>query len=273
MQALDRLLALVCRDLSATRAWLEYASAPPSGSSIVSIPVRDGWRLCAALPDPVEDTQAISTKLRELARSFEHVTIEATTGAPNPAVGSSPDPQLRQTLDALVERVGAHAAWVIDERSPIVWGVSSSGDWLDGLERARTIGAAIGDASAQTVVGWTQGQQLPPPPGGLGELLPTLEVMLDDAEPERLLLMAAAVARASSERGDWSWERDGLHVMTRSFAAIYRLLVLFDASFSPLHAETTITRALPVIERQMTEHPPVDPTPQGARVHMFTRPQ
>ncbi len=273
MQALDRLLALVCRDLGASRAWLEYASGPAEDPAVIGIPVRGGWRLCAAMPEPPPDAQALSAQLQELARSFEHVTIEASTDAPSPAVHAGPDPQLQQTLDALVERIGAHAAWVIDERSPIVWGTSSSGEWLEGLERARDIGAVIGDASAQTIVGWTQGQQLPPPPADLHTLRPALEAVLADHDAERLLFTYAALARASSERDDWSWEREGLHAITRSFAAIYRLVVFFDAPFSPLHAETTITRAMPVIERQMTEHPPIDPTPKGARVHMFIRPE
>ena len=268
MQALDRLLALVCRELSATRAWVEYASAPPPGA--LSCTVRDGWRLCAAVEDA---TPAAQTQLEELVSSFDHVLLNGIDDVPIPQTQPDAGAPLRQMLDLLVERVGASCAWVVDDRSPIVWGASKEGAWLGDADQARTVGNVLGEHSPTQVAGWLDGQQLPPAPRAL---IPHLTTIADAAEHvgfQRLIVTWAAIAQASSQRGAWSWDRDPLHVIARPFAAIYRLVVLFDAEFSPLHAETTMTRALPVIERLVADHPPIDPTPKGARIHAFVRPE
>ncbi len=267
MQALDRLLALVCRELGATRAWVEYATAPPSDA--LSCSIRDGWRLCVAVEDPSADTR---DQLAELVSSFDRVLREATGEAPIPQVSADAGAPLRAMLDVLVERVGASCAWVVDDRSPMVWGTSKDGSWLGDADRARTIGEALGDHSPAQVLGWLDGQQLPPTPGVLLPHLATIADAIEQIESDRLLMVWAAVAQASNQTGAWSWDRDPLSVIVRPFAAIYRLVVLFDEAFSPLHAETTITRALPVIERLVAEHPPVDPTSKGARIHAFIRP-
>jgi|GEM_PF-2474900 len=267
MQALDRLLALVCRELSASRAWVEYASAPPP--DVLSAPVRDGWRLCAAVAEPPADAQR---QLEELAASFDRVLLEATEAAPIPAAEAEAASTLRHMLDVLVERVGASMAWVIDEQSPMVWGSSSEGRWLGDVGQARRIGDALGDHLPEQVMRWADGQQLPPPPSDLAPHLDTVVTACESVPASRLIVTWAAVAQASNQRTAWSWDREPLHVIVRPFAAIYRLLVLFEAPFSPLHAETTLTKALPVLERLVTDHPPVDPAPQGARVHAFIRP-
>lgn len=267
MQALDRLLDLVCRELGATRAWIEYGSAPPPDA--LSAPVRDGWRLCAALEAPTAEAR---TQLEEFAASFDRVLLEATDAAPAPLIPSEIEATLQHTLDVLVERAGAHAAWVFDERSPIVWGASTEGAWLREVGHARTIGEALGEHAPDVVMRWAAGQQVPAPPPALVPHLPTLAKAAEAISPEHLVVTWAAVAEASSQGSAWSWDRAPLHVMVRPIAAIYRLLVLFDGEFSPLHAETTLTRALPVIERLVTDRPPIDPTPQGASVHVFPGP-
>jgi len=265
MEALDRLLALVCRELGASRAWVEYGSAPPPEQAVAST-IRDGWRLCASVEAPTAEAREL---LDELATSFDRVLCDAVADAPAPPQPSEAGETLRQTLDVLVERIGAQAAWVIDERSPVVWGASSHGRWLADVDRARSIGHALGDHEPSEVIGWMQGQQLPPPPAELVAHLPTIAAATKTVPAARLLVTWAAIAQASSQPGTWTWNRDPLHVMVRPFAAIYRVLALFDAPFSPLHAETTLSRAVPVLERLVTDHPPVDPTPKGARIHAF----
>ena len=267
MQALDRLLALVCRELGATRAWVEYGNAPPPGA--LSSPIRDGWRLCATVDEATDEGRA---QLEELVSSFDRVLLEATGEAPAPQSRPDAGGPLRQMLDVLVDRVGASCAWVIDDRSPMVWGASKDGAWLGDVDQARRIGEALGKHPTKQVVGWLDGQQLPPAPRALLPHLTTIADAIERVGSDRLLMTWAAIAQASNQAGAWSWDRDPLSVIVRPFAAIYRLVVLFDGEFSPLHAETTITRALPVIERLVAEHPPVDPTPKGARVHAFIRP-
>ncbi len=267
MQALDRLLALVCRELGATRAWVEYGNAPPPDA--LSSTIRDGWRLCASVEDA---TDADRTQLEELVSSFDRVLLEATGDVPVPQTQPDAGAPLRQMLDVLVDRVGASCAWVVDDRSPMVWGASKDGMWLGDADQARRVGEALGDHSAKQVLGWLDGQQLPPTPHALVPHLTTIADAIERIGPDRLLMTWASIAQASNQAGAWSWDRDPLSVIVRPFAAIYRLIVLFDDESSPLHAETTITRALPVIERLVADHPPVDPTPKGARIHAFIRP-
>ncbi|MGH1346755.1 MAG: hypothetical protein ACRBN8_34630 [Nannocystales bacterium] len=267
MQALDRLLALVCRELGATRSWVEYGNAPPPNA--VSATIRDGWRLCADLDEPTDEARA---QLDELVSSFDRVLLEATGEAPVPQTQSDAGAPLRQMLDVLVDRVGASCAWVVDDRSPMVWGASRDGAWLGDADQARRVGEALGEHSPKQILGWLDGQQLPPTPRALVPHLATIADAIEDIGSDLLLTTWAAIAQASNQNGAWSWDRDPLSVIVRPFAAIYRLIVLFDDEFSPLHAETTITRALPVIERLVADHPPVDPTPKGARIHAFIRP-
>ncbi|MDQ3037679.1 MAG: hypothetical protein M3Y87_35125, partial [Myxococcota bacterium] len=63
----------------------------------------------------------------------------------------------------------------------------------------------------------------------------------------------------------------GVHVMVRDFATIYRLVLVFDAAFSELHAEAALIHALPAIERLVTSLPPRDPVSGGAKVAVLRR--
>ncbi len=275
MEALDRLLELARRELGGVRARLEYAATPPPGDAVLWTAVADGWRVVIDYAAPPEDAAGKQEQLDTLARSFDHVVHEARTAAPSAAghdavrVGH----ELRDVLDALAERTHASAIWVIDDRSPIVWGASSAGTWLSHAEQARTWGAALEPLDPDDVLRWLDGQELPPPPAPLARVAPALRRAIDDvADPRARLVTFAALAGGAARTTAWSTHLGGTAVMSRPFSAIYRVVALFEPDFSELHAQTTLTRALPVIERLIAEHPPIDPTPQGARIHAFRRP-
>ncbi|MEM6293004.1 MAG: hypothetical protein AAGA54_17140 [Myxococcota bacterium] len=271
MEALDRLLGLVCRDLGATRAWLEYASGPEDGETTVRVPLERGWTLCASFEEIPDRAEA---QLQTLAGSFRRAWTDATEDAPRPADdGQRIRSQIRETLDALEDRIAATAIWVVDERSPIVWGSSSRGSWLRNADDARSLGETFADAPPASVQRWLAGQQVPPPPAGLAERLEEVRARVEQADdPDALLLAWSAIARACASNRAWCTPVGDAHALSRPFAGIYRVVAVFDDECSPMHAETTVAKAVPIIERLVADHPPIDPTPVGARVHMLRRP-
>jgi hypothetical protein len=60
----------------------------------------------------------------------------------------------------------------------------------------------------------------------------------------------------------------GLGWMARSFAGIYRALVVYPGPFSELRAEGALVRALPAIEQLVTALPPADPPPHRESARM-----
>lgn len=271
MEALERLLDVVRRDLEASRAALEFSTAYQEDASSVYVPLRDGWQLRVDFDTPVQNTEAKREQLRVLARSFDRVLNDALDIAPTPQQATSRSAtEIAHTLDALQQRVGAAAVWVIDDRSPIVWGASEGGRWLTDAEQARALGDAMGDATPEQARAWLDGQQLPPPPASLAQARDAwLEALAEHDDSPSTLVVFAALSRAARSTCALSEPLGQGHVISRPFAAIYRLVAVFDAQFSALHAQATLTRAVPLIERLVTEHPPIDPTPQGARIHAF----
>jgi hypothetical protein len=82
------------------------------------------------------------------------------------------------------------------------------------------------------------------------------------------VLRAVALAR---DDPDFTTRTNDFSAITRRFGGIYRLALAFENAYSDLHAEPTLARALPSIERLVRDLPPIDPTPQGARI--FTLPR
>ena len=95
-----------------------------------------------------------------------------------------------------------------------------------------------------------------------------LRTRLDaEDDPDRVLLAWAAIARACGSSKAWISDLGAGRALARPFAGIYRLVATFEGDISLLHAEATVIKAMPIVERLVAEHPPVDPTPAGARVH------
>jgi hypothetical protein len=116
----DRLLELLRRRLGAADVRLVEGEAPGvEGANVVECALPDGRRVRATLPTAPADRAALEQKMALLVESFRDMLGErASTRPPTPPASTSLD----QELEALVARVGAVDALVIDARSPIVWG-------------------------------------------------------------------------------------------------------------------------------------------------------
>ena len=73
--------------------------------------------------------------------------------------------------------------------------------------------------------------------------------------------------RAARERELVRTELRGpdIQCFAHSIAGQYQLVLVFDETYSPLHAEGNVQRALPHIERLLLSLPPVDPMSGGSR--------
>jgi hypothetical protein len=56
-----------------------------------------------------------------------------------------------------------------------------------------------------------------------------------------------------------------IQCFAHAIAGQYQLVLVFDETYSPLHAEANVQRALPHIERLLLSLPPVDPMAGGGR--------
>jgi hypothetical protein len=261
---IERFLEIVCREVEAVDARLELGGRPPTSPALVAHAIRDGCRLVAVFEHPPSDREAVSHKLAQLAGSFA-TTIETSIatsietplqtriGLDRRQHGSSTsyghvDGSARVILDealaVLARQADALAAVVIDDRSPVVWGSSEPHPRIDDVEAAQRIVSAVAHDD---------------------ELLPADVDALRGAEldPRRMAVLRAITATRSA-CGPRLTEAGGeFGVLARPFGGIYRLILAFDGTFPTLRAEGALRRALPAIERLVTDLPPLDPGPRG----------
>lgn len=150
---------------------------------------------------------------------------------------------LDEALARLVEAADAEVALVIDDRSPMIWGSSAPKD--ERLDIAELLALRRPGAGA-------------------------------DAKTTRLSRAVARVRRHSAstrtERWSEAMQEAGFGYLARSFASIYRAVLVFEGPFSELHVDAAILHALPGLERLVLALPPVDPGPSGGRVLALVRP-
>jgi hypothetical protein len=97
------------------------------------------------------------------------------------------------------------------------------------------------------------------------------------AAAARRLRAARALAeireRASRDRELVRSELRGplIQCFAHAIAGQYQLALIFDETYSPLHAEGNVQRALPHIERLLLSLPPVDPAAGGGRAAKVIR--
>jgi hypothetical protein len=175
----------------------------------------------------------MQARLRTLAESFSDTLTTAQDAAPSLRMTGAGTARalLDEALEQLRELTGALVALVVDRQSPMVWGATAAAAWL-GVEAP------------------LDGQL---DPGTEAEALPL----------RTAIFQAIELAR---QGGDATRLAADLSSITRAFAGIYCVVLVFDRTASSLHAETAVIRALPVIERLVEGLPPVDPTPKGARL-------
>ncbi len=280
-----RLLDLICRELGAEDARIEIGGREPADERAVWSALPGGARLVALFADAPDDRRSVGERLTELSRSFASA---GDSGLEWSALsGELASRRLDDELAMLADRAGAVRSVVVDAQSPVIWGTSEmrrSGEDVDSAIRAADALAAadrVGvdlarllerdEDDAQTVL---EARGVEPPV--LAFLVREVERIRQRSRRSgsawrHHLLTARAIAAVRRGRGEEAQVKEMIHdrdfgYLARSFANIYRLLLVFDGEFSELAAEGAVVHALPVIEHLVLALPPVDPPPKGGRV-------
>ena len=276
-----RLLDLVCHKLGADDARIEIGGKAPDDSRIIWAPIEEGRRLVALFKATPLDRAATEGRLLALLEGFR----ETLALPPEPAYAGSShlSRELDEALAALAARTGAETVWIIDVHSPVLWGSSEPHSRDLDLDDLRARRPRRPDAGrGQAVVG-RAARGLPA--GGPGAAAQQRAERRDAAHRAasssrryRALTeqggLAAAARRLRSARAlveireraarDRELVRSELRgpsiqCFAHAIAGQYQLVLVFDETYSPLHAEGHVQRALPHIERLLLALPPVDP--------------
>jgi hypothetical protein len=281
-----KLIELVRHKLSADDARIEIGGRPPDDPRVVSIEVDAACRLVALFLVPPEDRTAVSERLEALLTGFRD-TLSSSSEPPRSLPSIPAGTQLHDALLALSARTGAETIWIIDSRSPVLWASSEiHAPYLDldamvlvaradqmleaaGLTWAELLSTSPDAARARLEAGNLTGVTLRTVESQLGSLFALVEHGGMRAAAQRLRSARALVEireRAARDKDLVRTELRGPRIQTfaHAIATQYQLVLVFDDTYSPLHAEGNVQRALPHIERLLLSLPPVDPVSGGA---------
>lgn len=275
-----RFLDLVRKELGSDDARIELGLRPPPEGAIAA-DVGRGFRVVASFDAATPDPAPLRARLESLVASFAG-TLAALELPAAQGPGGSGGGELQDALELLAHRARAETALVIDHASPEIWGASEAlreplAHVDDALAFARVIARleraslsledalSLDDGAVRARLADTglSAAEVAALSRAIGELA---ELASGRAPTPRQLRAARAIA-AARERAEGAWP----HVFVRSFATIYRLVLVFEGPFSELHAEGAVIRALPIIERLVTSLPPRDPVAAGAKVAVLRR--
>jgi hypothetical protein len=293
-----RLVELVRRELNAEDARIEIGGRDPSEPRALWCPLPSGARLVVLFAAPPADRVSMQQRLQAFVEAFRGPLTNGSD--PTPASGTMVQRALHHELRALVNRTGAVDAVVIDASSPVIWATSEA----EHNPQEETVDRCLEMAEVRETV-LAAGVDLAPLLDlDAGELARRLERCGCSPARSSSLCRDIQAARAQIRRSSvGGWQRyllaaravtavrradtaaaadraireviheDGFGSLVRGFAAIYRLILVFDRPFSELHAEAHLLRELPQIERLALSLPPFDPPPRGGRVLKLQRPE
>jgi hypothetical protein len=286
---LRRFLDLVLRELGCDDARFEFGGTPSPRAERIVAEMPGGWRVVGLWTTPPSDRAAVQTKLDALVEAFAGVAEQLRIRSPRPSHLTTRE--LDDALALLAEKADALRAVVIDEDSPVLWGTSEATPGPEDVEVAMWIGELADSAAA----------------AGLDTRAMVELVQLDDVaqrerlldlEPrklrERLLRKLPLIRQLGTHRDADGWFvhfatcraiaalrrapehheaiEDDLGWLARDFGGIYHVILVYGGPFSEIGAARVMLRALPAIEKLVLSLPPIDPTPIGARVLAFKRP-
>jgi hypothetical protein len=285
-QAWLKVLDLVSLKLGAVDARLEIGGKDPDDERLVWVSLEEGRRLVVVFAETPPDRADVQAKLAALLDTFRE-TFNMPTEAPGRSAAT-----LRRELDhalaGLADRTGSETVWIIDVHSPVIWASSEPHDpqldldWMVLTARADQMltGAKLSWSELLATSSLEASERLRA--AGLSGV--ALRTVQDELEALRELAeeggLAAAARRlrggralmeirerAARERELVRTELRGpeIQCFAHSIAGQYQLVLVFDETYSPLHAEGNVQRALPHIERLLLSLPPVDPMSGGAR--------
>jgi len=285
-QAWLKLLDLVCHKLGADDARVEIGGKAPDDPRLLAAPLEDGRRLVVIYAEPPSDRGEAAQRLSSLLDSFRETLAIPTE--PPPRTGSALHRELDQALATLADRTGAETVWIIDAQSPVLWGSSEPHEAeLDfdlmalcaradrhlgelGLSWAELLAATPAENYAQLERAELTG-------GPLRTVQDVLMFLRERSEKGglaaagRLLRSARALVeireRMTHEREHVRTELRGPYVQcfAHAIAGQYQLVLVFDETYSPLHAAGNVQRALPYIEHLLLSLPPIGPSAGAAQ--------
>jgi hypothetical protein len=258
--SLERLIALVCRELGAEDArLLDTFEEEPPADNVLYGRLPDGRCLAVVFASAPPAKDALERRLQMLTSTFANSLEEGTVRRTSrPAPSSS----LHEELRALSVRARALDAAVIDAQSPIVWGCASA------EKTPRPEGMHLQEVSTERLPEWEDSTGLRSQdiqgereeqvtsdrsPDGIRELTDRAVDLIRD-------LPAASGLRKGRPLAHVVRDAD-FGLVARSFASIYVLVLVFDGLFDELRAERAIEDGLPRIERLVLALPPLDPKP------------
>jgi hypothetical protein len=258
--SIERLLALVCRELGAESArLLDAPEDEPHADNVLYGKLPDGRRLAVVFASAPPAKGALMRRLQMLTSTFAHSLEEGSSRR-----SSRPPParSLHEELRALSVRARAVDAAVIDAHSPVVWGCASAEKDPSvetiALERVSTsrlpeFDDSAGAAPLQDTWDARTKDTSTPPPERVRELTERAIDLVRDLPAVTGLRKGGHLAHAVRD-ASFGW-------VARSFASIYVLIVVFDGPFDELRAEQAIEDGIPRIERLVLALPPLDPKP------------
>jgi hypothetical protein len=287
-QAWLKLLDLVCHKLGADDARVEIGGKPPDDPRLVWALLEDGRRLVVVYREPREQLAEAQTRLASLLESFRE-TLAIPSEQP-PRSSTAVHRELDHALATLAERTGAETVWIIDDQSPVIWGASephSESLDFDGMAQLSRADRLLGE----TPLSWSELLACAPAESHEKVAAAALSgVALRTVQDELFVLrelseqggLAAAGRRLRSaralveirertarehERELTSTELRGpqIQCFAHAIANQYQLVLVFDETYSPLHAAGNVQRALPYIEHLLLSLPPVDPSAGAAQ--------
>ncbi len=299
MDEARRFLEMIRREMKASDARIELGLMPPS-NVFASTELGDGVHLVVHFDGTsTTDVGAAREKLAELVAAFRDAADDASRALTTP-LGSIPlgsrsshppahtsnaELALTEALSALASLAKAELALVIDDTSPEIWG-SSDPELLyhstdDAMASARLEAKllehdgglmpllALPAAERRARLSELSASLAASEVSSLLRQLERVEQVTDEVDPARWRRVAHAIAEARGVLPEAL--RGQVHVHLKPFAGIYRALLVYESSFSELHAEGALVRALPIIEKLVTSLPPRDPASGGAKVAVLRR--
>lgn len=284
-QAWLKLLDLVCHKLGADDARVEIGGKPPDDPRLVWALLEDGRRLVVVFREPREQLDEAQARLASLLESFRE-TLAIPSEQP-PRSSTALHRELDHALATLAERTGAETVWIIDDQSPVLWGASEPhGDSFDFDAMAQL--AQADKLLAETAHNWSELLAAPAAEGYAridacgfsGAALRTVQdalIVLRELSEQgglaaagRRLRSARALVEIRQRAGEREHARTELRgplvqCFAHSIANQYQLVLVFDETWSPLHAAGNVQRALPYIEHLLLSLPPVDPSAGAAQ--------
>lgn len=234
-EARARFVYLVVRELGASGVRVREDGAPADDDPlVVSVSLDERRAVEATFAKPPADPADAKRRLLLLARAFESAIFHGGASRSHDA----PERALSEELGALTGRAGAVEAFVIDARSPVIWG---SARGLVGTKEPAEV----------VKIGRARRSSTPPEP-------PTLKRKVERALNRVRSLPGVANLARGGHIAHLERSRSGGY-LARSFATIYVLVVVFEGPIDELRAERAIREHLPAIERIIVSLPPRDP--------------